>query len=161
MLTSPSPPHTHPHAHECRQAHARSYLGLFGDVELVDPSPGQARSCHPVAPVAAHIIVHQNRLEPVCALPPVMAHVQCQVACHVLPPPVGHEPCSNPNQVSPTTTLFSPSATIVPLPFPFPLSKSQTHSYLNPPQILASSTSPLPTFFHNPLFSPSPSLSCS
>ncbi len=54
---------------------ASTDLGLLGDVEVVDAPPCETSSRHPVAPVAAHIIVLQHRLKPVCSLAPVHPHV--------------------------------------------------------------------------------------
>ena len=45
----------------------------------------EARSAEPIAPVAADIVVHQDTLEVVGALPPVNAAVEDEVAGYVLP----------------------------------------------------------------------------
>lgn len=43
----------------------------------------------PVGPVGGHIIVHEQHLVPLCAIPPVDLHVLCEEASDVLPSPVG------------------------------------------------------------------------
>ncbi len=74
----------------CHNRGALDSARLLRDVEGVDAAARHAGGGNPVAPVGAHIIVQQARLEPVGALPPVLLQIQCQVAGHVLPPPVGH-----------------------------------------------------------------------
>ena len=75
-----------------RQSHkSQTDLGLLGDVEVVDTAPGETRSRHPVAPVAADVIVLQQSLKPVGSHSPVNAHVQHQVAGYILAASVGHE----------------------------------------------------------------------
>ena len=44
------------------------YLALLGDVEVVDAAASQPGCGHPVAPVAADVIVHEHRLKPVGTL---------------------------------------------------------------------------------------------
>ncbi len=66
---------------------------LFGDIKVTEAARIVAHTgcVIPVTPVTAHVIIHQQRLEPSRPHLPINAEILGQKARHILPPPVRHK----------------------------------------------------------------------